>query len=237
MDSKVIREWFLSQPILALNSDTRTSKRGKRKGKTVKTVRKDDKKARKNTKVLTTTSVTSAATATAANQSETPVSVSLGPILSTTVRSDGELPTHIPGWATVPPKLLKKIWNLEYVDMWELPARILAIGTASRGLLPGTTITKGPGDQSGSLDGVLCHAGSSASIPLPREDPPTLWLILEPSRGQVVTLKGQLGQVTTWHTGAKPQTRAPLIGPQLIRLFTTKPSPGGQGPFPAAASA
>ena len=55
-------------------------------------------------------------------QAETlpPVSVSLGPILSTTVRSDGELPTHIPGWATVPPKLLKKIWNLENVDMWEL---------------------------------------------------------------------------------------------------------------------
>ena len=48
------------------------------------------------------------------------VSVFPGSILSTTVRSDGELPTHIPGWATVPPKLLKKIWNLEYVDMWEL---------------------------------------------------------------------------------------------------------------------
>ena len=45
-----------------LNSDTRTSKRGRRRGKDVKRVRKDNKKARKNTNVLTTTSVTSAAT-------------------------------------------------------------------------------------------------------------------------------------------------------------------------------
>ncbi len=26
----------------------------------------------------------------------------------------------IPGWATVPPKLLKKIWSLDFIDMWEL---------------------------------------------------------------------------------------------------------------------
>ena len=53
-------------------SDTKTSKRGRRKGKAVKPVRKDDKKATKNTNVLTTTPVTCATTATAANQPETP---------------------------------------------------------------------------------------------------------------------------------------------------------------------
>ena len=54
-------------------SDTRTSKRGRRKGKAVKPVQKDDKKTRKNTNVLTTTSVTSTANATAANRPETPI--------------------------------------------------------------------------------------------------------------------------------------------------------------------
>ena len=62
VDSKIIREWFLSQPILAFRYQD--LQMGKKEGKSckLKTVRKDNKKARKNTKVLATTSVTSAAT-------------------------------------------------------------------------------------------------------------------------------------------------------------------------------
>lgn len=32
----------------------------------------------------------------------------------------GEEPSEILGWAAVPPKLLKKILSLDYIDMWEL---------------------------------------------------------------------------------------------------------------------
>ena len=164
------------------------------------------------------------------------MSSSLGPIPSTTSRSECELPTHIPGWATVPPKLLRKIWNLEYVDMWELLPESWRLKQQAE------SCCRSQRPRRGLVTNLAlwteCYAmlvAVLASRFLKRH--PTPWHTSEPSQGQVETSKGQLGRAMIWRTDAKLQTRAPLIGLRLILPFTMKPLLGGQGPFPTAASA
>ena len=60
---------------------------------------------------------------------------SVPPISSTDPANPGLL--NIPGFASVPTKLIQRIWGLEYVDMWDLlPENLAAGGNPGQCMLP-----------------------------------------------------------------------------------------------------